>query len=140
MVESEQNGTTEFVICLHENSERVIGKVGVWRDEEIGFLLHRENWRKGIMREAVEALLGYLFAREEDGGRGFEFVVADADPRNEASVAFLLGLGFVVTGEAEKTIQVGREWVDSLYLGLRTEVWEERHRGREGDSHIIHIS
>jgi ribosomal-protein-alanine N-acetyltransferase len=148
-----QNGVTEFVICLRVSASvprgppeaagpsEVIGKVGIWRTYgesfggpcgEIGFLLHRAYWRQGLMREAMEVLLPYYFQPVEDGGRGLEAITADTDPRNSASIGFLRGFGFEVTGREEKTFQVGEEWVDSVYLGLRRELWVEREeRGTE---------
>ena len=110
---------TEFVICLKETPAVPIGKIGVWRESEIGFLLHRQWWRKGIVREAMEALLPWFLEREEDGGLGLDRLTADVDPRNEASLGFLKSFGFVVTRTEEKTWEVGGEWVDSLFLELK---------------------
>ena len=81
----------------------------IWRHTEIGFLLHRDYWRQGLMREAMEALLPYYFGAVEKGGIGLEVVTADTDPRNEATLAFLHGFGFETTGRAERTFQVGGE-------------------------------
>ena len=110
---------TEFVICLKETPDVPIGKIGVWRDSEIGFLLHRQWWRKGIMSEAMEVLLPWLFRRKEGGGLGLDRLTADVDPRNEASLRFLNSFGFVVTGTKEKTWEVAGEWVDSVFLELK---------------------
>ena len=162
MVAGSQNGVTEFVICLRpppsasvrapetvpapasppENagpSDAVIGKIGIWRGTEIGFLLHQSYWRRGLMREAMDALLPYYFAPIADGGRGLEVVTADTDPRNGASLSFLTGCGFEVTGREERTARVGvygaeteeDEWVDSVFLALRREVWTKRKREGE---------
>jgi ribosomal-protein-alanine N-acetyltransferase len=154
MLASPQNGVTEFVMCLRPSASTptsapasegpphskptesddlsgVIGKIGIWRDTEIGFLLHRDYWRQGLMREAMEALLPYYFGAVEKGGIGLEVVTADTDPRNEATIGFLQGFGFEVTGREEGTFQVGGEWVDSVYLGLRREIWLERERAKE---------
>jgi len=156
MLASSQNGVTEFVMCLRPSASipasasasasagqphskptkfdgllEAVGKIGIWRDTEIGFLLHHDYWRQGLMREAMEGLLPYYFGAVEQGGIGLEVVTADTDPRNEATIGFLQGFGFEVTGRKERTFQVGGdggEWVDSLYLGLRREVWLERER------------
>jgi ribosomal-protein-alanine N-acetyltransferase len=150
MLASPQNGVTEFVMCLRPSNSipvsagsppstliepkglsEAIGKIGVWRGTEIGFLLHRDYWRQGLMREAMEALLPYYFRPVEEGGIGLEVVTADTDPRNEATIEFLQVFGFEVTGRKERTFQVGGEggeWVDSVYLGLRRGVWLERER------------
>ena len=63
-----------FAIVLKENN-KVIGSLGVenygledkltefngYRGREIGFVLSKEYWGKGIMPEAVNALIDYLF-------------------------------------------------------------------------------
>jgi len=37
---------------------RVVGKAGVWQADEIGFIVAREIWGKGIASEAVRAVIG----------------------------------------------------------------------------------
>jgi len=38
---------------------------------------------------------------------------------NDKSLRLLRKLGFVETGSAARTLQIGDEWVDSIYLELR---------------------
>ena len=68
------NEDKTFAICLKENG-RVIGSLGVekygledkltefdgYRGRELGFVLSKEYWGKGIMPEAVNAVIDYLF-------------------------------------------------------------------------------
>ena len=63
-----------FALCLKENS-KVIGSLGVekygmeekltefdgYYGREIGYVLSRDHWGKGLMPEAVGAVIGYLF-------------------------------------------------------------------------------
>ncbi|KAL8376922.1 hypothetical protein RB595_007852 [Gaeumannomyces hyphopodioides] len=99
-----------------------IGKAGVWRDTEIGFMLARPYWGRGLAAEALKLVLDHLFAGHGDVGRD-QLVVADVDPRNAASLALLKKLGFEEYDFREKTFQVGEQWVDSTYLGLTGESW-----------------
>jgi RimJ/RimL family protein N-acetyltransferase len=92
---------------------QVIGKAGCWRLPEIGYILHPDHWGQGLAREAVEALIPCMFARHP-----IPAITADVDPRNAASLALLARLGFVETGRAERTCQVGDAWCDSVYLAL----------------------
>ena len=64
------------------------------------------------MSEAFVALLPHLWAN------GVERVTADVDPRNESSLGLLGKFGFRETGRAERTIEVGGVWVDSVFLEL----------------------
>lgn len=101
---------TDFVI---ERDGAVIGKAGAWRLPEVGFLLHPDHWRQGIAREAMEAILPFLWQNSD-----VPALTADVDPRNGASLGLLRALGFVETHRAERTFCIDGEWVDSIYLAL----------------------
>ena len=152
MVDSkDMNGITDFVITLREDAPTsspravltrsttsadpvqslaqvspVIGKIGIYapldssRSGEIGFLLNRSYHRKGLVSEALSAMLGYLFEH-----RDVETITTDVDPRNEACIGILQKHGFVLTGRAPRTWQIGNEWVDSEYRTLTRCRWEK---------------
>lgn len=94
--------------------ERVVGRVAFWQGDEIGFFFDPEIWGKGYAREALAAFCAYGF-RE----LGFSEIRAEVDPENEASLRVLERVGFQRTGTAEKTIEIGGKWFDSVYLTLR---------------------
>jgi ribosomal-protein-alanine N-acetyltransferase len=119
MIISSQNGTTDFVIH-HIATGSAIGKIGIWQDSEIGFMIARQYWREGIVSEALNAVLPYFFEEV-----GYEKITADVDPRNEGSESILRKFGFVVVGRREKTWEVGGVWVDSLDLELKREEWRK---------------
>ncbi len=96
-----------------ERDGAVIGKAGLWMGDEIGFLLAPSVWGQGYGREALAAVIGHAFDT-----RGLPQIRADVDPRNDRSLRLLAGLGFRETGRAERTFQIGEEWVDSVYLTL----------------------
>lgn len=106
----------DFVV---EMDGTVIGKAGAWRLPELGFILHPDYWRQGLMREALAAVVSYLFASHP----GLDRLTADVDPRNGRSLALLSVLGFTETGRAAATLQWGDEWCDSIYLALLREDW-----------------
>ena len=89
---------------------------------EIGFILAREAWGRGIAREAVSAVIDHLFAQ------GRKRVFADADTENTASILLLERLGF----RRERLLR--DEWEthlglrDSLIYGLNAEHWEAAGR------------
>ena len=102
---------TQTLFHFHEQSRRC----------EIGYILAREHWGHGYMREALTALIGYAF-RTLDLHR----IEADADPRNAASVRVLEHLGFIREGLLRERWHVGGEVSDSLLLGLLRGDWERR--------------
>jgi RimJ/RimL family protein N-acetyltransferase len=91
---------------------RVIGKCGLWDNEEVGFIFSPEVWGMGLAGEA----LGLVIERARH--RGVDHIRAEADPRNEACLRLLTRAGFSETGRAKATMRVGDEWVDSVYLEL----------------------
>ena len=68
------NEDKTFAICLKQNN-KVIGSLGIekygleekltefngYQGREIGFVLSKDYWGKGIMVEAVNAVINYLF-------------------------------------------------------------------------------
>ena len=98
---------------LIEFQGQVIGKTGAWMLPELGFILHPDHWGKGIALEATAAVITHLFAHHD-----LPHLVAEADPRNAASLGLLRRLGFVETHRAQNTLQWGDEWCDSVYLRL----------------------
>jgi [ribosomal protein S5]-alanine N-acetyltransferase len=91
---------------------RVIGKAGVWQNDEVGYIIAREVWGKGLASEAMRAVIARAFAR------GHARLHADVDPRNTRSIRLLKKLGFRETGSAKNTYQIGDVWTDSVYLEL----------------------
>ena len=96
-----------------EHQGVVIGTGGIHSDNEIGFILHPDHWRKGFMREAMLAVIAHIWATTD-----FAKITADADPDNIASVGFLAGLGFHETHRAKNTFCIDGRWTDSVYFAL----------------------
>ncbi|MEG8052490.1 GNAT family protein [Sphingomonas aerolata] len=84
---------------------------------EIGFILARARWGRGLASEAVSAVLDQLFAE------GQHRVFADADSENSASILLLERLGFrrerLLRGEWETHMGLR----DSLIYGLHADDW-----------------
>lgn len=110
MIDAPLEESDDYVV---EYEGRVIGKAGCWRMPEIGFVLHPDYWGLGLAREAVAAAVASAFSRFP-----VDALIADVDPRNAASLGLLKGLGFVETGRAEGSWDVGGETCDSVYLAL----------------------
>jgi ribosomal-protein-alanine N-acetyltransferase len=111
MIDAPAGASDDYVV---EHEGRVIGKAGCHRLPDIGFILHPDYWGQGLAREALEAVIARLFSKYP-----MDALTADVDPRNAASLGLLKGLGFVETGRAKGTWQVGEESCDSVYLALR---------------------
>ncbi len=110
MMAASPGESDDFVV---EYEGRAIGKAGAWRFGEIGFIFHPAYWGKGLAFEALSAVIPHIFEYLP-----VDRLEADVDPRNDASLKLLARLGFRETGRAARTIQVGDEWCDSVYLAL----------------------
>ena len=111
-------GADDYLI---EHQGRVIGKAGMWRLPEVGFMVHPDHQGQGFAHEAMAAVIDHLFATHP-----LPELVAEADPRNAASLGLLARLGVVETGRAERTMQWREEWCDSVYLALSRARWALR--------------
>ncbi len=121
MIVGNAKGSDDFVI---ERDGAVIGKAGFWALPDIGYILHPDHWGLGLASEAVSATIDHVFAT-----RPVDLLTADVDPENAASIRLLRRLGYVQTGFAERTWNVGGQWHDSLYFGLRRAAWARMSRG-----------
>jgi ribosomal-protein-alanine N-acetyltransferase len=82
----------------HKPSNYLIGSCGfTWNKEsnaaEVGYELASQFWRRGIMSEALRAILNYGFEV-----KGMQFVTAEIMPDNIASRRLLEKLGFKSQG------------------------------------------
>ena len=105
--------TDRLVYFVIEMDGRVIGTAGMHKDDEVGFILHPDYWRLGIVTEAMGAIIPHLFAVSK-----VQQLTADADPENTASVNCLKKLGFQETHRAKNTFFINGVWSDSVYLAL----------------------
>lgn len=87
---------------------------------EIGYILARSLWRKGIASEAVSSLLSHCFNQ-----LGAYRVEATVSPENAPSIKFLMKLGFIFEGgpmRARSWTSDGRS-LDALMFALLAPDW-----------------
>ena len=122
----------DFVV---ERGGQVVGKAGLFRFPEIGFILHPDCWGQGLAREALEPVLDRAFAVH-----GLDRLVADVDPRNAASLRLLGRLGFRETGRRERTYRIADKWCDSVDLALDRDDWQPRRDPASPNYRIVTIT
>ena len=92
-------GTGIRWVITEPDHDAFIGDVGYFKYErqhrraEVGYLLAKAYWRRGLMTEAMTAVLDYGFASMD-----LNRVEALVDPRNAASVGLVHKLGFAQEG------------------------------------------
>lgn len=107
----ENNGITCAKIL--ESDDTLIGTIGYYRLQkthhrgEVGYMLHSQHWRKGIMSEALRVAAQCGFRRF-----GFHRIEAITDPRNEASNALLIACGFQREGFFRENYRWNEKFMD----------------------------
>lgn len=89
---------------------------------EIGYLLARPNWGRGIGFEAASGLIHHMFKAED-----YRRIIADIDPENAGSIALIKRLGFQQEGHLRQEWQTHIGVRDSLIFGLLAEEWAHQH-------------
>ena len=96
----------------------LLGFVEASRRAEVGYILSRAAWGRGLIHEALGALLEHAFAK-----LSLRRIEADIDPRNERSARVLERLGFVREGFLRERWLVGDEVSDTAFYGLLAREW-----------------
>ena len=105
----------------------VIGTCTLFRIEadnrraELGYILRRDHWGRGLAHEALTALVNHAFATG-----GLHRLEADIDPRNAGSIRSVVRLGFKLEGHLRERFFVAGEIQDSLIYGLLAPDWRSR--------------
>ena len=106
--------------------DKIIGTTTLFRLDdqsrraEIGYILNRGFWGKGLVNEALTALLDFAF-----GELKLHRIEADIDPRNAASQRVVERLGFIKEGHLRERWIVGGEIQDTLFYGLLESDWQK---------------
>jgi ribosomal-protein-alanine N-acetyltransferase len=107
-----------------KGEETVIGSCGFhhfgpgYHHAETGYELHRAYWRKGIMFEAMSAILTYGFTELE-----LHRIEAIIDIANEQSKGLLLKLGFTYEGNLRQRYFFRDQFEDEHFFGLLKHEW-----------------
>ena len=107
-----------------QETDRVIGTCSFHRfgpgyhRVEAGYELNRAYWGKGIMFEAMSAVVAYGFA-----DLNMHRIEAVIDISNERSKALLLRLGFVYEGNLRQRFLTEDRFEDEYYFGLLKDEW-----------------
>jgi [ribosomal protein S5]-alanine N-acetyltransferase len=110
-----------------KGSDRLIGSCGHWRllkehlRSEIGYELSIEHWGKGLMPEAIGAIVRFGFER-----MGLHTIEAQIDPKNQASRRVLEKLGFIQEGYFRENYFFNGEFTDTAVLSLLKAGWLQR--------------
>lgn len=112
------NESVTWGIAL-QGDARLIGTIGYWRLEkahyraEIGYALHPDEHGKGIMQEAMAAVIDYGFKT-----MNLHSVEANVNPGNTASIRLLERAGFVQEAYFRENYYFDGRFLDSAIFSL----------------------
>lgn len=110
--------------------DRLIGKCGFneWRKThrrgDISYIIAREQWGRGVVSEALSAVLCYGFDHMD-----LHSVEAGVTPGNEGSTRLLQRLGFRLEGHLRESFLAEDVFVDSLIYSLLRRDWNAIRNG-----------
>ena len=112
-------GNALLLAIVFKEMNKFIGTMSLFnihaesRRAEVGYMLSRSFWRKGLMTEVLEAFIHYCFYE-----LNLNRLEADIDPRNKASAALLTKCGFELEGYLKERWIVNGQITDSEIYGL----------------------
>lgn len=111
----------QVAIVLKESDE-LIGDLGIHflknQEVELGITIAKQHQGKGYATEGLKEVIDSLFTNWNK-----EKMNGSVDPRNKASIAMLLKLGFQKEQFQAKAFQLRGEWVDDLVMVLNKKNW-----------------
>ena len=124
MQKAQASGSTLQWVVVDKLSTTVIGSCLLFQYDapsaraELGYVLGRAHWGRGLMREALAGVLDCAF-----GTLALRRVEAEVDPRNLASGKLLRSLGFMTEGILRQRWVTKGEARDVESFGLLRPEW-----------------
>jgi RimJ/RimL family protein N-acetyltransferase len=121
----EAGGSAVQLSIVDKAADRAIGACVLFKyDEassraEIGFVMDRAYWGKGLMSEAVSSIITHSFSE-----RGLRRLEAEANPLNGASCRLLERLGFTAEGLLRQRWKAKDVIYDTRIFGLLSAEWK----------------
>jgi [ribosomal protein S5]-alanine N-acetyltransferase len=98
---------------------------GVAQTATLGYWIGEPYARKGLMTEAVIALMPFVFDH-----LGLHRLEAACLPHNAASIRLLKACGFTQEGYARHYLRINGEWHDHLLFAILAEDRDSQNRGK----------
>jgi ribosomal-protein-alanine N-acetyltransferase len=116
--------TWELGIVLAESGE-LVGGCGLlarrlhYREWELGYVLRRDHWGRGLVPEAARAVADFGFRHV-----GAHRIYALIDPENRGSIRVAERLGMRLEGTQRRDALIHGEWRDTRVYALLAPEWD----------------
>ena len=121
-----------WAIVLKESGDEPIGSIGVNEYDEkigkvkIGYCMGKAWWHRGLMAEALQAVIDYLFGQVE-----FNRIEAVHDVNNPNSGAVMRKCGMTYEGTLREYLWNNQGICDTSMHSILLREWRETHGGHE---------
>jgi RimJ/RimL family protein N-acetyltransferase len=118
-------GTGQQLVIVRNADSKVIGTLLLFKFEEpsarleLGYVLGRQYWQQGLMREALESICAHAFS-----AMSVRRIEAEVNPANTASDRLLRRVGFTMEGTLRKRWVGKGVTYDSNFYGYLVEDWQ----------------
>lgn len=113
-------------IVARDTPDRVIGSIGFSQIARgpfcscvLGYQIDRECQGKGMMREALEAAIPYMFNEQK-----LHRIAANYRPENLRSGRLLASLGFRIEGYAKNYLFIDGDWRDHILTAIVNDMFK----------------
>jgi len=118
-----QNTWFQLAVCIKDEN-KLIGDIGIHFLEdnaqtEIGYTLNPDFQGIGYAKEAVTAVIRYLFFV-----LGKHRIIASVDPDNKKSIRLLERIGMRKEAHFVKSIKTNDKWMDDCIYAILKEEWD----------------
>ena len=123
-----------WAIVLKENGGEPIGNISVVRINHntecaaMGYCMSRAHWRKGVMPEALKAVVDFLFSEV-----GFNRIEAEHAAENPASGRVMEKAGLRYEGTLRQSGRNNQGIVDLVWRAILRSDWEKDITGQESE-------
>lgn len=113
------NESIMWAITLQDEPEKMIGTICFWNIQtdhfsaEVGYVLHPDHWRKGLMKEAVKAVVDFGFNELK-----LHRTEGHINPENAVSGIVLEKCGFVKEAHFKESFYFKGTFSDSAVYSL----------------------
>jgi ribosomal-protein-alanine N-acetyltransferase len=101
-------------IALKDSPYKLIGTICIWNIQkehfrgDVGYVLHPAYWGKGLMKEALRAVVDFGYDKMK-----LHSFAAEVDPKNVGSTALLESLGFIREGLLKENLYFKGNFTDT---------------------------
>lgn len=123
----ENDGTAVIWGITMKGNDKLLGTICIWNLQrqhfraEVGYLLHPDYWKQGILSEVMAAVLPVGFDQV-----GLHSIEANVSPENTASRRLLEKFGFVQEAHFRENFYFNGEFLDSIIYSLLVSTYKQR--------------